>query len=464
MSAAQVVPTLMIQSTQIKTSPQVRLKDLAKGTITALSLQISGVLLTYLAQIVLARWMGKVEYGIYAFILALSALLAIPSGFGFPRTVLRFMAEYRVQEDWGRLRGILQGSWQFTLGMSFCICLISTGIIGVLDYYQNISYTHILYIGIWLVPLQALMLLHEEMSRGANSLIRGYTPSKIVWPLLAILGGFYLERQRHTLDSTSMTEFALIALLVVIALQLLLLWNRFDQEILSSEAIYEPRQWLKVALPLLLIQSFREILTESDTLMVGGILGSSAVGVYDAACKTALWVNLILKSVNLLAAPAFVTLYTQKKLPDLQKIVSAITWWIFWPSLIISLVFILLAQPILGLFGSGFSSGSWALRILVFGQLMSAICGSVGNLMMMTGHQNDTLVASASCALINLVANAIMIPLFGLAGAAFTTMFTLILWNVWLSYLVVHKIGIYPSIFASLLGGRRQDAGGRRQE
>ncbi|NEO61387.1 MAG: oligosaccharide flippase family protein [Moorea sp. SIO4G2] len=441
----------MIQSTQTGTSYQVRLNDLAKGTLTALTLQILGVLLTYLAQVFLARWMGKVEYGIYAFVLALSALLAIPSGFGFPRTVLRFMAEYRVREDWGRLRGILLGSWQFTLGISLCICLISMGIIRTLDYYRNISYANILYIGIWLVPLQALMLLHEDMSRGANSLILGYTPSKIAWPLLAIAGGFYLGKQGDMLDSTSMTEFAVIALSFVLVLQWMLLWNRFDQEIISSHAIYEPRQWLKVALPFLLIQSFREILTESDTLMVGGILGSSAVGVYDAACKTVLWVNLILKSVNLLAAPAFTTLYTQKNLPDLQKIVSAITWWIFWPSLGISIAFILLSQPILGLFGPDFISGSWALRILVFGQLISAICGSVGNLMMMTGHQNDTLVASGSCALINLVGNAIMIPLFGLAGAAFTTMFTLILWNVWLSGLVVQKIGIYPSIFASLL-------------
>jgi len=258
----------MIQSTQTGTSYQVRLNDLAKGTLTALTLQILGVLLTYLAQVFLARWMGKVEYGIYAFVLTLSALLAIPSGFGFPRTVLRFMAEYRVREDWGRLRGILLGSWQFTLGISLCICLISMGIIRTLDYYRNISYANILYIGIWLVPLQALMLLHEDMSRGASSLILGYTPSKIAWPLLAIAGGFYLGKQGDMLDSTSMTEFAVIALSFVVVLQWMLLWNRFDQEIVSSHAIYEPRQWLKVALPFLLIQSFREILTDSDTLMV----------------------------------------------------------------------------------------------------------------------------------------------------------------------------------------------------
>jgi len=438
----------MTDTTSTPTTFKVNINDLAKGTITALILQVSGALLTYLAQVFLAREMGKSEYGIYAYAIAFSTLLAIPASLGLPRTVLRLIPQYRVQEDWERLRGILLSSWQLTIGVGFLLCLASVSIIKVLDNYQGFSYASILYIGIWLVPLQALVLLHEDMARSANNLTIAYGPSRILWPILIIIGGILFAEQNHSLNSIPMTEIAIATLLGVVVLQISLIWNKFDGEIASYKAIHERWEWLKVALPLLLNQALREILTQTDTLMVGVFLGAAAVGTYDAATKTSLWVSFILRSVNLLAAPAFAALYTQKNLTDLQKLVSTVTWWIFWPSLGISILFMLFATPLLAIFGSEFVSGSLALRILVIGQFISSLCGSVGYLMAMTGYQNDTLIPSVCCALINLVSNAIAIPLLGLTGAAITTTFTYGIWNIWLGILVVQKIGIYPSIFS----------------
>ncbi|NET52129.1 MAG: oligosaccharide flippase family protein, partial [Merismopedia sp. SIO2A8] len=101
-----------------QTSPSdISIRNLAQGTMVALGLQIAGVLLTYLVQICLARWMGKAEYGLYTYVMAWCLTLAIPAGLGLPRAVLRFVSEYRVQGEWGRMRGVLLSSWQFTLVM-----------------------------------------------------------------------------------------------------------------------------------------------------------------------------------------------------------------------------------------------------------------------------------------------------------------------------------------------------------
>ncbi len=86
----------------------------------------------------------------------------------------------------------------------------------------------------------------------------------------------------------------------------------------------------------------------------------------------------------------------------------------------------LFSQPILSLFGSDFTEASWSLKILVTGQMINALCGSVAILMIMTGHQKKSLPVVVCSALINVVLNAILIPSFGIAGAAIATSFTMI--------------------------------------
>ncbi len=106
------------------------------------------------------------------------------------------------------------------------------------------------------------------------------------------------------------------------------------------------------------------------------------------------------------------------------------------------------SQSILSIFGAEFVVASWELKILVLGQLIDVLCGSVGYLMIMTGHQNQSFMVSGCCVLINLVLNAIAIPLLGTLGAAIATAFTLIVWNIWMSILVVKHLQINPSIFS----------------
>ena len=68
--------------------PVFSLDSLAQKTWIAMVTQVAGVILTYLTQILLARWMGETEYGIYAYVLSWVMLLAIPAGLGLPLIAL----------------------------------------------------------------------------------------------------------------------------------------------------------------------------------------------------------------------------------------------------------------------------------------------------------------------------------------------------------------------------------------
>jgi O-antigen/teichoic acid export membrane protein len=86
------------------------------------------------------------------------------------------------------------------------------------------------------------------------------------------------------------------------------------------------------------------------------------------------------------------------------------------------------------------------LLILLTGQVVNALAGSVGLIMTMTSHQNQAGAIIAVSTAANITLNALLIPLFGLAGAAISTAFTMALWNVAMLIFVQRRIGINSTI------------------
>lgn len=432
--------------------PVFSLDSLAQKTWIALGTQVVGVIFTYLTQILMARWMGEEEYGIYVYVLSWVMVLAIPAGLGLPSIVLRSITQYRLREDWSKLWGIIRASWLLTILISLFLGIGESMIVFWIDRSQALVYGTTLLVGIWMVPLQALVQLQLQMARALESVVLAYAPSLILWPALTLAVSGLVFSHQHVLESLSGILISDVTLSVAIALQLGIIGLRLQREYISSTPEYDLQYWLRESFPLLLESSFLLILERTDILMVGSIVGTDAAGFYEAAVKTSLWVEIILTTVNMVTAPTFAALYEVGDKTGLQKIVSWNARWIFVPSLVMTIGLMIFAKPVMSLFGEGFVAAHWQLRILVFGQLINACYGSVWYLMMMTGHQRKSLMVFGFSACLNLVLNAIAIPRFGPTAAAVTTALTMILWNIWLGHLVIKYVGVYPSIFHNILG------------
>ncbi|MEH2204488.1 MAG: oligosaccharide flippase family protein [Nostoc sp.] len=440
----------MAQSPITRTQSEITLQALAKDTSIATLIQVAGVSLAYLSQIFLAQWMGDREYGIYQYVTSWSWLLASIAGLGYPRTVLRFVSQYRVQQDWGRLRGLVRSSWLISLLVGLLLSVASMGVIWLLNQYHSFTYAIPLLVGIWLVPPQILLNLQLETARAMEDIILAYTPYKIIWPILLLCGGFVWLEKNGSLTSLPIIGMAIVLLLVLAGFQLGLLWKKLNDNIELATPIYALREWLQVSLVLLVQEAFNVILYQTDIVMIGSLLGPSETGIYSVAVKTAMWVGFILTTVNMVAAPTFAALYAQDDLQGLQKVISTITLWIFWPSLVLACCLIVFSNSILGVFGSEFIAVSGELKILVLGQLVSVFCGSVNMLMTVTGHQNKSVIVCGCAVLLNLILNAIAIPLIGTMGAAIATAFTTMAWNIGLCVLVIKYVRVNPIAFSFL--------------
>ncbi|GAB4300382.1 MAG: flippase [Oscillatoriaceae cyanobacterium] len=423
---------------------------LLRGAGTAFVMQVFGVGLSYIIQVLLARWMGAVEYGTYNYVLAWTVLLAIPAGLGFPTTVLRFIPEYITKSEWGRLHGVIRASRQLCMLTSLALSLLGTVVVFWLETYKNLPYSRPLLLGFWMIPLQVATTLESGMAKAVSRIDLSYVPT-LVQPVLIAGCGFFLVQKNPNLTTVPVMGATILTLLAVLVIQLWLFHPVLPLKVYQTSPVYENREWLRVSLPLLLIAGFVLLLNQTDILMIGALRGTQEVGIYKAATKVASLVNIILIAVNTVAAPIFSSLYAEGKREDLQKMAGVVVHWIFWPSLVINLILIIFGKQILSVFGSEFNAAYLEMVILAIGQLVNAGTGSVGFLLNMTGHQNKSAYVYGSSCLINMLLNAITIPAYGSVGAAASTATTMIFWNIWLHSLVEKNIGVKSSIVDSLV-------------
>jgi O-antigen/teichoic acid export membrane protein len=425
---------------------------LARGAGVAFLLQGLGAAATFAMQVLLGRWMGVDDYGTYSFTLAWAALVAVIAGVGLPVTVLRFIPAFLSQGDFGRTRGILNASFLITCAVAFGIALAGSGVALLLG---GSGPDWVVIAGLWCAALLTLRTLGQEIVRGFRQIGLAYAPGMVLRPVFIIVAGAaYIAFGRH-LDSTAALAITVGAIALSLVLQGGRFWWKVGSAVRRAAPVYETRTWMAVALPLLLIVGFEVVLSETDIVMVGAFLGSKAAGNYTAASKVSTVVGMTLISANAIAAPMYSSLWSQGKLDDLARLVHRVAVWVFWPSLILSVVLAVAAKPILGLFGAGFSQASWILIVLLVGQVISAAMGSVGYLMTLTGHQREAAHVYGGVAVLHLAVCAVTIPLMGAIGAAVATSFSLSVWNLWLRTLVVRRLGIHPSILG------RPRAGGR---
>lgn len=432
----------------MKSQPPNLLATLIQGAGVALSVQIISIGTIYACQVLLARWLGVTEYGAYNLALTIGLSLAFVAGLGFPTAILRFISEYRVKQDWARLRGILQVSWQQTLIASLMLASISTAALVWFSTGRSLEYLTSIIWGIWLMPLMALINLQQQIARAFQKIILAYAPYLIFYPLL-LIGLTFIWQLHQRLFSQSAIFLSISSILLVLIVQTWIFQQNLDPEIRHAHPTYAIKQWWKVALPMMFLDGSSVILSQSDTLMLGVMLGAKAVGFYSAALKTSAWVQFILTAVNAIAAPMIASLYAQNDHQGLQKLVSTIARWMFYPALAIAVGLISFAEPVLQLFGSEFIAAKGALVVLILGQLVNVGSGSVGYLLLMTGHQSQAALVMSVTAIVNIVLNLVMIHWFGIFGAGLATALSLVLWNVWLHAIVVKRLNVHPSILAA---------------
>ena len=170
------------------------------------------------------------------------------------------------------------------------------------------------------------------------------------------------------------------------------------------------------------------------------------VGTYKIDLNLTNFVAMPLITLNAVIAPYLVEFFNDTSRGDHLKQIKRLLRLIFAFGLVLCVAFACYPHFFLNLFGEDYLLGTTPLIVLGFGQLFNIFMGPVGNALNMANSERIVFRTSALTLVLNLVLNFILIPSYGLIGAASATVFTLALWNILLAIQLKIKHGVNVSI------------------
>src|SRR5262245_40728680 len=153
---------------------------------TIFIIRVLSAMLAYGSQILLARWMGGSDYGVYVYVWTWVLLLGSMMDFGISASAQKIIPEYRTRGDHALLRGFLAGSRWLTFAVSALVSLLLAGIVTLLTPWIEASAVTPLYIGCVTLPAFVVANTQDGIARSHDWMRLGLMPQFIVRQSLII--------------------------------------------------------------------------------------------------------------------------------------------------------------------------------------------------------------------------------------------------------------------------------------
>lgn len=431
-------------------------------TVVALGLKGGIVVAGFGMQVILARTLGPEGLGVYATFLSLVTVLSITGGFGMPMAAVRFMPVYAAAGQEGRLRGFVRAARRLTLGTGAAVAA-----------------------GFVLVFL-ALPALRPQMgvAMAAAAIIPAFGLCTLTAGMLQALGKPLRADCLLNLTRTGLIAiFVLTAwwwghaepglALVLTALAALAVWALADRAarraMAPTAAPAAPAEederpvWIAAGMTFVLAMAAVSLIERLDTIMLGTLVGAEAAGLYSVASRLALTVALAATSVLALLAPAMAREAAAKDRDGLQRTASIAVAMAVGLSLVVAAVLGGASPWLLPAFGPEFSAAAAPFAILLVGQVAVAACGSGGGLLALAGINRALVVVALAAVILDMALCLMLVPVFGMVGAASATVATLLAQAVALAVVVRRSMGVDPTLVGAARLAWRSFRPGTRQ-
>jgi O-antigen/teichoic acid export membrane protein len=414
---------------------------------TVFMLRVASAVLAYGSQVLLARWMGSFEFGIYVYVWTWVLLIGQSLDLGLGTAAQRFIPEYREQGAFDLLRGFLFGSRLLAFCIATVVALTCAGGVRLLAPWLNDYLVVPLYLACISLPAYGLSNTQDGIARSHDWVGLSLMPTYVVRQLLltALMAVAYLAGLPMN-AVTAMTVAAISIWLPTLG-QFLVLNRRLAARIAPGPKALAIRYWVVTAAPILLAEGFYLLLTYADILVLQQFRPPDEVAVYYAAAKTLALVSFIYYAISATTAHRFSVYHVAGDRAGLSAFIAQSIKWTFWPSVVATALLLAVGQPLLRLFGAQFAGGYHLMFILAAGLLARAAIGPIERLLNMLGEQRVCALIYGTAFAINLGACLALIPLFGTAGAAAATTTALIVESIMLFKVTKSRLGFHVFVW-----------------
>ncbi|HYG91552.1 MAG TPA: oligosaccharide flippase family protein [Azospirillum sp.] len=391
---------------------------LLRGASSLFALNIAGVGLAFLLQLLLARALGPEEFGVYAYAVAWLNILGFATLLGHDVLMLREVATYRAGQDWAHLRGALRHAQFVPLLVAMAVAAVGAALALWLS--DTAALRNALLAAFLILPPLALLRVRASILCALERPFTGQLPERLMRDAVAIalVGTAVLVAPRlSAAGCVLLLGCGTLVALVAVSRAL----HRWTRDIPTHPPLYRTPEWMRAAIVMAAMGGVQILLQRTDVLMIGWLLDTTAAGIYSVSVSLSEVCSFPSTAISATLAPTVAALYARGAGRELQDAVTATCRWSLLGTAAIALPLVLVPEWVLHLYGPSFVMAANPLRLLLAAQLLKAGMGAAWLLMTMTGHEARAVAILGLAALGNLLLNLLLIPPLGIEGAALAT-------------------------------------------
>ncbi|PCI87079.1 MAG: hypothetical protein COB24_07820 [Hyphomicrobiales bacterium] len=263
----------------------------AKSTrkaMLAFGIRLMSAAFIYFSHVILARWLGTREFGIYTYVWTWVVILGSISTLGFSMVMVKHLPSYFKHGKVAEFLGLMFLGRIFSLVLAVLITIF--GILGVYlwgDLAHNM-YGIPLILGMVCIPLFALVDVQEGMCRANEWIYLGLIPNYLLRPFFVLIFSASFIFLYDEIDAQVVMMGCIVGSFLTAVIQLFLIQRRIKQKVKNQTKIYLWKPWIGLALPLLLTDSFMLVMANTDIVILEYFMQPEDIAVYYAAVKTTL--------------------------------------------------------------------------------------------------------------------------------------------------------------------------------
>lgn len=359
----------------------------------------------------IAKYLGPEEFGIYSYALSFIAITSSITKLGLDSIIVKELLNNKKQN--------------IILGTAFWLKFLSSlSVIALLIFFltrkdssinENI-YINILLVGLIFQSFDVISFYFESQVK-----LKIVSICKIIQLIFSINFKIYLIYINSSLIWFVLAytvDLVLLAIIYVYSYNSKVkidFYNRFDFNV--------AKKMLRNSWPLILSSLSVIMITSIDKIMIKQMLGASSAGIYTASVKFPEAISFLPTILAISLYPAIINAkLTSKSL--YEKRIKMFYFLMTWLGIIITMIFNVLAEELLNLYGDSYKNGKNILIIYSISTLFIFQWIARGRWLIAENLQVYNFYIMSCGALINIVLNYYLIDIFNMIGAAYASLIT----------------------------------------
>lgn len=419
-------------------------KEMIFGASTSFLFRILGAASQLVFSLLAARLFGAEGYGVYALALSITVIVSTLSRWGLDQSTLKHLSVFADQGQWGAVKEAFSKAFFMVAGLSVLatapVYLLAAWLADVLFAEPGLV-VMLRIMAFSIFPFALLNLIAESLRAlkkvGLYTLVQGLFIPVLSSVILA--GGYFAGSE------VSFVAFAYVSACYLTLIIALLIWGRTFRQ--TSDTAMQggcvaSLSLLKTASPMAWVALVGMMMSFSETILLGVFHTSAEVGIYAIALRLALLINFVIIAFNSILAPKFAALHQQGAAARMEALANSSVRIMLLLTVPVFAVFFMVPDYLLLIFRPEFTDASTALVILAFGQLFNILSGPVGVILLMSGHEKVMRKNVFLAAMTSFSAGLLLIPSFGVAGAACAATLGMFILNFLTAWAVRKLLGI----------------------